>query len=138
MGITKEQLLPKLLNAIEHPVPPQMVQNAACQEVVETDVDLTKLPIMRYTEKDGGKYIASAVAIIKDPQTGARNMCFHRLMLKDKNHFVARIVEHRGTDTALTKAGGELDIAICIGNSTAVLLAAATIVANGRRRVGNG
>ena len=103
-----------------------MVANGECQEVVETDVDLTKLPIMRYTEKDGGKYIPSAVSIVKDPQLGIRNMCFHRLMLLDKNHFAVRIVEDRGTDTALKKAGGELDIAICIGNSTAVLLAAAT------------
>ncbi|MCL5876626.1 MAG: UbiD family decarboxylase [Candidatus Bathyarchaeota archaeon] len=131
MGITKEQLLPKLLSAIEQPIAPRMVEKAACQEVVESDVDLTKLPIMHYTDKDGGKYIASAVSIIKDPQTGARNMCFHRLMLKDKNHFVARIVEHRGTDTALTKAGGELEIAICLGNSTAVLLAAATTLPMG-------
>jgi 2,5-furandicarboxylate decarboxylase 1 len=136
MGISKEQLLPKLLGAIEHPVPPQIVQNAPCQEVVEGEVDLTKLPIMHYTEKDGGKYIASAVSIVKDPQTGARNMCFHRLMLKDKNHFVARIVEHRGTDTALTKAGGELDIAICLGNSTAVLLAAATTMPMGVDELG--
>jgi UbiD family decarboxylase len=136
MGITKEQLLPKLLKAIEHPMPPQMVTNAACQEVVEKEVDLTKLPLMHYTQKDGGKYIASAVSIVKDPQTGARNMCFHRLMLKDKNHFVARIVEHRGTDTALTKAGGELDIAICIGNSTAVLLAAATTMPMGVDELG--
>jgi 2,5-furandicarboxylate decarboxylase 1 len=135
MGITKEQLLPKLLSAIEHPVPPQMVQNAPCQEIVETDVDLTKLPIMHYTDKDGGKYIASAVSIVKDPQLG-RNMCFHRLMLKDKNHFVARIVEHRGTDTALAKAGGELDIAICLGNSTATLLAAATTLPMGTDELG--
>ena len=115
--------------------PPQMVEKAQCQEVVETNVDLTKLPIMRYTEKDGGKYIASAVTIIKDPQLG-RNMCFHRLMLKDKNHFVARIVEDRGTDTALKKAGGELDIAICIGNSTAVLLSAATTLPKGVDELG--
>jgi len=126
MGITKEQLLPKLLDAIERPVPPKLVTGAPCQEVIETDVDLTKLPIMHYTERDGGKYIASAVAIIKDPELGS-NMCFHRLMLRDKNHLVARIVEHRGTDTALTKvAGSELEIAICISNSTPVLLAAAT------------
>lgn len=130
MGITKEQLLPKLLSAIENPQAPAMVESAPCREVVETDVDLTKLPIMHYTEKDGGKYIASAVSIIKDPELG-RNMCFHRLMIKDKNHFVARIVEHRGTDNALTKAGGELDIAICIGNNTATLLAAATSLAPG-------
>ncbi|XES76455.1 MAG: UbiD family decarboxylase [Candidatus Bathyarchaeia archaeon] len=126
IGATKEQLLPKLSAAIEKPQEPKLVEGGECQEVVEQAVDLTQLPIMRYTEKDGGKYIPSAVSIIKDPQTGIRNMCFHRLMLLDKNHFGVRIVEQRGTDTALKKAGGELDIAICIGNSTAVLLAAAT------------
>jgi 2,5-furandicarboxylate decarboxylase 1 len=136
LDITKEQLLPKLSDAIAHPVAPTLVQNAACQEVIETDVDLTKLPIMHYTERDGGKYVTSAVSIIKDPQTGARNMCFHRLMLKDKNHFVARIVENRGTDCALKKAGGELDIAICVGNSTAVLLAAATSLPSGVDELG--
>jgi UbiD family decarboxylase len=47
-------------------------------------------------------------------------------MLLDKTRLVARIVENRGTDAALKKAGGELEIAICLGNSNAVLLAAAT------------
>jgi 2,5-furandicarboxylate decarboxylase 1 len=138
LGITKEQLLPKLSQAIGHPIAPKMVQAAPCQEVVHTgvEVDLTKLPIMHYTEKDGGKYIASAISIVKDPQTGHRNMCFHRLMLKDKNHFIARIVENRGTDSALKKAGGELDIAICLGNSTAVLLAAATTLPSGVDELG--
>ena len=136
MGIPKEQLLPKLLSAIENPLPPDLVENAVCQEVVESDVDLNELPIMRYTQKDGGKYIASAVAIIKDPESGNRNMCFHRLMLKDKNHFVARIVERRGTDTALMKAGGELEIAFCVGNSTATLLAAATTLPMGMDELG--
>jgi UbiD family decarboxylase len=86
--------------------------------------------------KDGGKYIASAVCIIKDPETEIRNSCFHRLMLLDKNHFAARIVENRGTDTALKKAGGELDIAICIGNSVPVLLAAATTLPHGLDELG--
>jgi len=126
LGIRKEQLLHKLSLAIENPVPPDVAEMGECQEIVEKDVDLTRLPIMRYTEKDGGKYIASAVSIIRDPGFHARNMCFHRLMLLDKNRFVARIVENRGTDSALKKAGGELDIALCIGNSTAVLLAAST------------
>lgn len=135
LGIGKVQLLPRLLAAIEHPAPPQVAEKGACQEVIETNVDLTKLPIMHYTEKDGGKYIASAVSIVKDPQLG-RNMCFHRLMLKDKNHFVARIVENRGTDSALKEAGGELEIAFCIGNSTAVLLSAATTLPMGIDELG--
>jgi len=136
LGIKKDQLLPKLSEAIEHPAAPELVSNGECQQVVETDVDLTKLPIMRYTEKDGGKYVASAVAIIKDPELG-RNMCFHRLMLVDKNHFAARIVEDRGTDTALKKCKcGELDVAICIGDSTAVLLSAATSLPKGMDELG--
>jgi len=135
LNIKKEQLLHKLSNAIENPVPPDVVEKGECQEIVEKDVDLTKLPMMRYTEKDGGKYIASAIAIIKDPELG-RNTCFHRLMLLDKNKFVARIVEERGTDTALKKSGGELDIAMCISNSTAVLLAAATSLPMGVDELG--
>jgi len=135
LNVKKEQLLHKLSNAIENPLPPQVVEKGECQEIVEKHVDLTKLSIMRYTEKDGGKYIASAIAIVKDPELG-RNTCFHRLMLLDRNKFVARIVEDRGTDTALKKSGGELDIAMCIGNSTAVLLAAATSLPMGVDELG--
>jgi 2,5-furandicarboxylate decarboxylase 1 len=136
IGIGKEQLLKKLSAALEKPVTPQVANNGECQEVIEKNVDLTKLPIMRYTEKDGGKYVASAVAIVRDPEFKARNMCFHRLMLLDKNHFVARIVENRGTDTAVKKAGGELDVAFCIGSSTAVLLSAATTLPMGVDELG--
>ncbi len=136
LNIKHEQLLHKLSNAIENPFPsPNIVKNGECQEVVEKNVDLTTLPIMRYTERDGGKYIASAIAIIRDPELG-RNTCFHRLMLLDKNRFVARIVEDRGTDTALKKSGGELDIAMCIGNSSAVLLAASTSLPKGVDELG--
>ena len=135
LNVKKEQLLPELSNAIETPVRPDVVERGECQEIVEKNVDLTKLPIMRYTEKDGGKYIASAICVVEDTELG-RNTCFHRLMLLDKNRFVARIVEERGTDTALKKAGGELDIAICIGNSTAALLAASTSLPKGVDEMG--
>lgn len=136
LNLEKEQLLHRLSDAIEKPLPlPQVVDEGKCQQTVEKDVDLTKLPIMRYTQRDGGKYVASAVAIVRDPELG-RNMCFHRLMLLDKNRFVARIVEERGTDTAMKKAGGELEIAFCIGNSTAVLLAASTSLPKGVDELG--
>ena len=135
LGLEKAHLLHSLSSALEKPLPPKVVERGVCQEVVENDVDLTKLPIMRYTEKDGGKYIASAVSIVRDSELG-RNMSFHRLMLIGRNKFVARIVEERGTDTALKRAGGELDIAICLGNSTAVLLAAATSLPKGVDELG--
>lgn len=131
LGIEKEQLLEKLSLAINNLKEPEVVVDGFCQEVVEDEVNLKKLPILRYMPKDGGKYIASAVAIIKDPETGIRNLCFHRLMLLDKKHFVTRVVENRGTDTTLKKAGGKLEVAICIGSSVPVLLAAATSLPHG-------
>ena len=134
-GVEKTKVIQKLYKAMNNPVKPEVVDEGECQEVVEKDVDLTKLPIMRYTKKDGGKYIPSAIAIIKDPELG-RNTCFHRLMLIDKNRFVARFVENRGTYNALQKTGGELDIAFCIGNTTSVLLAAATSLAPGVDELG--
>ena len=136
LGIERAQLLDQLSRAIEKPAIPRIADEGECQEVVERNVDLTKLPIMRYTAKDGGKYIASAIAIIRDPEYNSRNMCFHRLMLLDRNRFVARIVENRGTDSAIKKAGGELEVAFCIGNSTAVLLSAATTLPMGADELG--
>lgn len=135
LNVPIQQILPKLSEVIENPVPPTIVKNGECQEVVEKNVDLNTLPIMNYTDKDGGKYIPSAISIVKDLELG-RNMCFHRLMQIGKNKFVTRIVENRGTDTALKKAGGELEIAMCIGNSTAVLLAAATSLPMGVDELG--
>lgn len=125
LGIEKECILEKLSYMLNNLKPPETVSFGPCQDVI-TEPDLMQLPILRYMPKDGGKYIASAVCIIKDPETGIRNSCFHRLMLLDQNHLAARIVENRGTDTSLRKAGGELDVAICIGNSVPVLLAGAT------------
>lgn len=124
LGVPKERLLETLVHAVNNRKEPEVVGSGPCQEVVE-DADLDSLPILRYMPKDGGKYIASAVCITKDPETGMRNSSFHRLMQMDRNHFAARIVENRGTYTALKKTG-ELDIAICIGNSAPVLLAGAT------------
>jgi UbiD family decarboxylase len=135
LNTKKEELLKKLSQAIKNPKPPLMVKKGECQEIVEKNVDLTKLPIMRYTKKDGGRYIPSAISIVKDPELG-RNTSFHRLMLLDKKRFTARIVEERGTDTALKKSGGELDIAICIGNSPSVLLSAATSLPKGVDELG--
>lgn len=124
LGIEKGQLLFTLAEALANPLAPTMITEAPCQEVVEEKVNLDALPILTHLAGDGGPYITAGVTIIRDPDYG-RNMCFHRLMQLDSRRFVARIVEGRGTDTALRKVEGDLEVAICIGNSIPVLLAAA-------------
>jgi UbiD family decarboxylase len=123
LGVPIPELMAHLAHAINHPVPPPVMAGGPCQEVVARDVDLNALPVLLHLPQDGGHYIASNVVIIRDPDLG-RNMCYHRLLRLDERHFAARIVENRGTYTAMQKTDGDLPVAICIGVSMAVHLAA--------------
>ncbi len=123
LGVPVNELQALLTRALDNPDLPPMVQTAPCQEVVIQDFDLHELPILLHLPEDAGHYIASNVVITKDPDFG-RNMCYHRLLRLDGKRFAARIVERRGTHTALSKTEGDLPIAICVGVSLAVHLAA--------------
>lgn len=133
LGCTVPELVQRMADAMAQPVEPPVLDSGPCQEVVEEHVDLTRLPIPRYHPQDGGRYITSGIAVIKDPDLG-RNVAFHRLMLLDERRFSARIVEGRGTHTALAKLAKQysptaptrdLPVAIAIGCPIQALLAAA-------------
>ena len=130
LGVPVPDLMRHLSGALERPIRPESVETGACQEVVVEDVDLNKLPILLHLPEDGGHYVASNVVIINDPELG-RNMCYHRLLRLDERRFAARIVENRGTYNALQKAEGDLPVAICIGVSLGVHLAASMSPAPG-------
>ena len=82
LGVEQDALIPMLCDRIKRPVEPVEVarQDAPVKEVIWTgdDVDLTKVPAMWHSEHDPAPYIASGMAIIKDPETGIRNMSIHR------------------------------------------------------------
>ena len=123
LGTTKEKLLFKLVDALRNPVEPEMVDKAPCQEVIIKDPDLSKLPILYHLDGDGGRYATATVSTIKDPDTG-RNVSYHRLMEIGRNRFTARLIPKRQTRTTYDKIDGDLEMAVCIGNSVAVMVAA--------------
>jgi UbiD family decarboxylase len=123
LGVPAERLLFILARAMEEPLPPPLVDEAPCQQVVQQQVDLNKLPILTHSRADAGPYVTSGVAVIHDPDYG-RNASFHRLLRLDERRFAARLVEKRGTHTALSKTDGDLPVAIAIGCPVHVLLAA--------------
>ncbi|MCL4867731.1 MAG: UbiD family decarboxylase [Anaerolineae bacterium] len=123
LGVPVNQLTSHLAQAIANPILPPLVQDAPCQEVIIEDVNLMTLPFLLHLPQDAGYYCASNVVITKDPDFG-RNMCYHRLLRLDEKRLVARIVERRGTHTAMSKVEGDLPVAICIGVSLATHLAA--------------
>jgi 2,5-furandicarboxylate decarboxylase 1 len=125
LGAGTAELLFVLAEALANPDSPELLHTGPCQEVIEERVDLHKLPILTHLPQDGGPYITAGVAVTKDPELG-RNAAFHRLLLLDQSHLVARLVEGRGTDTLVRKSSQDVEVAICIGSSIPVLLAAAT------------
>jgi 2,5-furandicarboxylate decarboxylase 1 len=123
LGTTKEGLLARTVEALRAPTTPKMVDDAPCQEVIVNHPDLDKLPFLTHLPGDGGRYASATVAIIKDPETG-RNACYHRLMQVGKNRCTARLIPKRQTRTTYDKTEGDLEMAVCIGNSVAVMVAA--------------
>lgn len=123
LGTTKDKLLLKLVDALRNPKPPKMVSKAPCQEVVVKEPDIDKLPLLFHLPGDGGRYATATVCTIKDPDTG-RNVSYHRLMQMGKNRFTARLIKGRQTRTSYDKLKGDLEMAVCIGNSVATMVAA--------------
>jgi UbiD family decarboxylase len=123
LGTTKDKLLLKLVNALRKPKIPEIIKKAPCQEVINKNPDLSKLPLLHHLKDDGGRYGSATVATIKDPETG-RNVSYHRIMEIGKNKFTARLIKKRQTRTTYDKTTGDIEMAVCIGNSVPVMVAA--------------
>ena len=128
-GIPVAEIIPTLAAAIDRRSPPEVVESAPCQEVVNLSPDLDRLPILRHCALDGGNYISSGVVIAKHPQYG-QNADFHRMMQFSQTEMAVRVVRSRHFD-AFLQDRKQLDVAVCIGNAPNVLAAAATSVALG-------
>ena len=125
-GVSASEIIPLLSQAIEKRSAYQKVTQAPCQEVVIADPDLDALPILRHFLTDGGNYITSGVVVAKHPELG-QNLDFHRCMQFSPTEMAVRIVRSRHFDYYLRDLG-QVDVAICIGNSPSVLAAAAISV----------
>lgn len=134
LGVKKEQLIPKMISAINNPTKPAEIaaKDAPVLEVTD-ETDLLKLPIPFHAEKDGGAYFSSAVVIARDKEYG-QNCSFHRMMVLDGKRAVARIL-HRHLEAFIDRAGGELDVAIVVGAPINFLLASACSVELGKNEM---
>lgn len=124
LDIKPQELVPRMIQALENPSAPMIVEKGQCQEVVEDKVDLNRLPILRYTEIDGSNYITSGVFVARDKEFGL-NAAFHRCMQLDEKRFSVRVLE-RNTMEYMKRNNGEIDAAVCVGMPAQALLAGAT------------
>jgi len=114
-------------------VDPKIVESGPVKDVVMKGekVDLYRFPIFKHFEQDAGKYVTAGVVVAKDPETGIRNLSYHRLQLVEKNKF--RISLHsRGhlwrIYSKSEKLNRPLEAAIFIGAHPSISIAAAAQV----------
>ena len=136
LGCREElQVLSKYRNGVSSPIPPKVVREGECKEVVMTgdQVDVTKIPLAFHSELDAGRYITSAVEIAKDPDTGVSLLGIHRLQLRAKDKLAFWGPAEKRIGRAFLKCqerGKPLDIAVVLGNDPVVDLASQARVAH--------
>ncbi len=130
LGVKKEELVRVLAKVDDGEI-------SVCEAEYSELRDLNDLPIIKYFEGDGGRYITAGVVIAcKDHEDfNTYNASIHRLMVVDESRLAARLVPPRHTYLLWRDAverGEELDVAICIGTHPLFMLAASTRVPEGK------
>ena len=64
-------------------IPPKMVKDGACQEVILREPDLNILPVLTCWPGDAGPFITLPMVFSKDPVKGTRNVGLYRMQVFD-------------------------------------------------------
>ena len=112
-------------HALDHVVPPKLVSTAPCKDVIHTgkDVDLTRLPIPTFSEKDPAPFITLGLCISRDPKGGGKNTSIYRLQLKGRSRLGIMAQQLVRQLTEAESIGKGLPIAIAIGTDPVLALA---------------
>jgi 2,5-furandicarboxylate decarboxylase 1 len=124
------------LQGLHHPIVPVTVADGPCQEVVTSgdDVDLERLPLPLYSEKDGGAYLTVGLTISNDPTDGRRNASVYRQMRLDRRRLAVMSHVFQGLGTQIARAAElrrPLDVAIANGVHPVLLYASQAKVPHG-------
>lgn len=129
MGCAKNEISPKIMDCLEHPIGPVIVEKGACQEnvLMGSDADLYKLPVPKHAPKDGGPVITGGICFSRSIHGGRHNMGYNRMHIKDKETTGICINEWRHLKEfheEARKEGKALPVAIVSGVDPALYIAA--------------
>ncbi len=124
-------MVPEYARREGSPVPTTLVdsKDAPVHEVVMTgdQIDATKLPSLVHQELDAGRYITSAAAISRDPDSGRLNAGIfrHQIQGADQVGFMTNPAHHTSYILRNNRDQGKpMEVALVIGHHPAMLMAA--------------
>jgi len=116
----EDKILQRYLECDQKRIKPKLVSTGPVKETIikGDDVDLAKLPIPTYCEKDSGPYIIGSADIVRDPVTKIQNVSIHRRMVfvKDKTTIAIPGGQHMGEIIRSCEEKGQgMEIATVLG-----------------------
>ena len=124
-------MVPEYARREGSPIPTTLVdsKDAPVHEVVMTgdQIDATKLPSLVHQELDAGRYITSAAAISRDPDSGRLNAGIfrHQIQGADQVGFMTNPAHHTSYILRNNRDQGRpMEVALVIGHHPAMLMAA--------------
>jgi 4-hydroxy-3-polyprenylbenzoate decarboxylase len=115
--LDKINLLPKLSQFASW-MPKVRSGKGECQEVIMSEPDLSKLPIITCWPKDGGPFITLPVIHTKDPNSGTRNVGMYRMQIFDKQLTGMHWHKHKVSAKHFNeykKLGKRMPVAVALG-----------------------
>lgn len=82
-GLVAKLRILKRLVALGKRFPRLLGRSAPCQEVVDGEVSLQTLPVLKCWPNDGGRFVTLPMVITQDPETGVRNVGMYRMQILD-------------------------------------------------------
>jgi len=134
-GVSEEDLIPHVAAKLGTRIAPVMVKDGPVKEVKlkHGEFDLTQLPVHVAGQRDGGPVIGSGLVVSKDPDTGKRNLSFHRLQIKgpDKSGILLYPRHTWKNYLKYQERNQPMPVAVFIGHHPLYYVAAATTAAYG-------
>lgn len=126
----RNEMVPEYVRRIERLGATRMVKTGPIKEkiLIGDEADLTQLPAHQAGIRDAGPFIASGLMVSKNPETGRRNMSFHRLQIKGpRKTGVLFYPRHNWLNYQKYEAEGKsMPVAIVVGHHPMYYFAAAT------------
>jgi 2,5-furandicarboxylate decarboxylase 1 len=103
---TEKDVFDRVLRGMSARIPPIVVPEAPLHENIITGdaVDLSKIPIAKYSPDDGGPYITAGIVVSKDPETGIPDIGHYRFEVVDKQTFTFLALPNHRFGRHLAKA----------------------------------
>jgi len=120
LGVAEKDLDAAYRSRENNRIEPELVQSAPVKEVIirGDDVDLTTLPAVTHNKEDAGPYITAGAMVVKDPETGIRNVGVYRHMLHGKREMGIHLAEVSHSSLVYDKhiqRGQPMEVAITVG-----------------------